>query len=38
VALGPGDRGYAEALSTYRRHGRRPGDRDHELVLIDLRK
>lgn len=38
VALRPGDRGYADALSTYRRHGRRPDDRDHALVLIDLRK
>jgi hypothetical protein len=36
LALGPGDRGYAEAMSAYRRHGHRPADRDHELVLIDL--
>jgi hypothetical protein len=36
LALGPGDRGYAEAMSAYRRHGRRPADRDHTLVLIDL--
>jgi len=37
-ALAPGDRGYADALSVYRRHGRRPADRDHVLVLVELRK
>ncbi len=36
LALGPGDRGYADAMASYRRHGRRPADRDHELVLIHL--
>jgi hypothetical protein len=36
LALGPGDRGYADAMSAYGRHGRRPVDRDHELVLIEL--
>lgn len=36
LALGPGDRGYADAMNAYRRHGRRPADRDHELVLIEL--
>jgi hypothetical protein len=36
LALGPGDRGYADAMSAYRRQGRRPADRDHELVLIEL--
>jgi hypothetical protein len=36
LALNPGDRGYAEAMSAYRRHGRCPADRDHALVLIEL--
>jgi hypothetical protein len=36
LALGPGDRGYADAMSAYCRHARRPVDRDHELVVIEL--
>jgi hypothetical protein len=35
LALGPGDHGYAAAMSAYRRHARRPGDRDHEIVVIE---
>ena len=37
LALSPGDHGYADALSVYRRHERRPADRDHALIVIDVR-
>jgi hypothetical protein len=38
VALGPGDHGYAEAMSAYRRRARRPTDRDHRVVVVQLRE